>query len=60
MAEKYWIKAATSKNKGSFSKAAKRAGKSTAEFAEEKQGAKGTLGKRARLAMTLMGLNKKK
>ena len=58
MASKDWIEAATSKNKGSFSGAAKKAGKSTAEYAQEKSGAKGKIGRRARLAETLMGMNK--
>jgi hypothetical protein len=54
-----WIAKATSKHKGSFSAAAKRAGKSTQEFAEEKSGASGTIGKRARLALTLSKMRKK-
>jgi hypothetical protein len=36
---------------GVFKKAAARAGKSTHEFAEEKQHASGKIGKRARLAL---------
>ena len=59
MAAKSWIKKAITKP-GSFSADAKRHGKTTAEFAEEKQDASGTLGKRARLAETLMGLRRKK
>jgi len=55
---KNWIAAATSKHKGAFSKSARKAGKSTAEYASEKASASGTLGRRARLAKTLMGLNK--
>jgi hypothetical protein len=58
MASKDWIEAATSKNKGSFSAAAKKAGKSTAEYAEEKAGAKGKMGKRARLAEALLKMKK--
>jgi hypothetical protein len=58
MAAKNWIKKAI-KKRGSFSAAAKRAGKSTAEYAEEKDGAPGVTGKRARLAETLMKLRKK-
>ena len=54
-----WIAKATSKNKGSFSSAAKKAGESTAEYASEKSGAKGKLGKRARLAQTLVAMRKK-
>ena len=56
---KNWISKATSKNKGKFGRAAAKAGKSTAEYAKEKSGASGTLGKEARLAKTLMGLRKK-
>jgi hypothetical protein len=58
MAAKNWIKNAI-KKPGSFSAAAKRAGKSTAEYAEEKDGAPDVTGKRARLAETLMKLRKK-
>lgn len=60
MGSKNWIEKATSKNKGSFSSAAKKAGESTAEYAQEKSGAKGKLGRRARLAETLMSLKGKK
>jgi hypothetical protein len=56
---KHWIQKAI-KHPGSFSAEAKRAGKTTAEFAEENQDAPGILGRRARLAETLMGLRKKK
>jgi hypothetical protein len=59
MAAKDWIAKATSTNKGSFSAAAKRAGKSTAEYAAEKDDASGATGKRARLAEMLMKLRKK-
>lgn len=45
---------AQSGHKGIFKSAAKRAGKSTKEFAEEHKHDKGTLGKRARLALTFM------
>lgn len=54
-----WIKGAI-KHPGSFRSAAEKAGKSTSEFAHEHDSDSGTLGKRARLAETLMGLNKKK
>lgn len=37
--------------KGSFSRAAKRAGKSTSEFAQEKKSASGKMGRKARMAM---------
>ncbi len=48
-----WISGAI-KHPGSFKAAAKRAGKSTAAFATEHQDDSGILGKRARLAKTLM------
>jgi len=61
MASKNWIAGAINpKNKGSFSAAAKKAGKSTAEYADEKSGASGKLGRRARLAETLMKMRGKK
>lgn len=53
-----WIAKATSKNKGSFSASAKKAGMSTKAFAQKKKDSGGTTGKRANLAMTLMGFNK--
>ena len=59
MAKKRWIKAATSGAHGQFAAKAKRAGKSTAEFASEKSDAPGKLGKQARLAQTLMGMHHK-
>lgn len=43
---------------GAFKRAAEKAGKSTAEYAKEKEDAPGVLGKRARLAQTLMGMGK--
>lgn len=46
----HWMEKAFSKNRGKFSKKAKRAGKSTKAFAREESGAKGKLGKEARLA----------
>ncbi len=53
MAEKKnWIKGAI-KHPGSFTKSANKAGKSVHEFAELKKHASGTLGRRARLALTL-------
>lgn len=61
MASKNWIAGAINpKTKGSFSAAAEKAGESTAEYADEKSGAKGKLGKRARLAQTLMSMRKGK
>lgn len=59
MAKKKWIKGAI-KHPGAFKAAAQRAGKSTKEFAGEHEGDSGTLGKRARLAETLMGMHSKK
>lgn len=55
-----FIQKATSKNKGLFKAKAQAAGETTAEYASEESGAPGTLGKEARLASTLMGMNKKK
>ena len=40
------------KHPGAFRKAAQAAGKSTQEYAEEEKHASGTLGRRARLALT--------
>lgn len=53
---KKWIRGAI-KHPGSFEAAAERAGETTREFAAEHTGDKGTLGKRARLAKTLIGMN---
>lgn len=59
MSSKQWIAGAISKKgKGSFSGAAKKAGESTAAYADEKSGAKGKLGRKARLAKTLLSLKK--
>lgn len=57
--KKKWIQEAI-KEPGSFTAAAKRAGKTVAAFAEAKVGAPGKLGKRARLAQTLRKIAKKK
>ncbi len=57
---KNWIKDAVGGNKGKFSAKAKKAGKSTEEYATEKSSAKGALGKEARLAETLSKMRKKK
>lgn len=46
-----WIKGAAIK-KGAFTAKANAAGKSVASYASEKSGAKGTLGRQARLAQT--------
>jgi len=55
----HWIAKAVSKNKGKFSAKAKKAGKSTSEYAREKSGAVGTLGREARLAETLIKIHRK-
>lgn len=46
-------------NKGSFSKKAKAAGESVSEYASEKSGASGKLGKQARLAKTFKKMSAK-
>ena len=56
---KHWISGAI-KHPGSFKKAAERAGKTTREFAAEHAGDSGKMGQKARLAETLMGMNKGK
>ena len=60
MAKKKWIAKATAGAHGQFAAKAKAAGKTTREFASEKSGASGTLGKQARLAQTLMGMHHQK
>ncbi len=57
MARRKWIQAMHMK-KGALTKQAKAAGESPMEFAREHKGAKGTTGRRARLALTLRGLAK--
>jgi len=54
--KKKWIKGATANAHGQFAAKAKAAGETTREFAAEKEGASGKLGKQARLAETLMGM----
>lgn len=54
---KKWVQSATANSHGQFRRKAEAAGESTREFAEEKANAPGLLGKQARLAKTLMGLN---
>lgn len=56
---KNWIKGAI-KKPGAFKAQAKRAGKSTIAFAREKQHEGGKTGQRARLALTLSKMHKKK
>ena len=55
---KNWISSAI-KHPGSFTKSAKKAGESVSEYEQDKKGAAGVLGKRARLALTLSKLRKK-
>lgn len=57
MAEK-WIQGAV-KHPGAFKKAAEHAGMSTQSYAEKEKGASGTLGKRARLALTFAKMRRK-
>lgn len=55
-----WIqKAVKPENRGIFKQKAEKAGKSTAEYADEKSSAPGKLGKEARFAKTMMNLKKK-
>ena len=55
---KKWIKQAINpEHKGEFAAKAKAEGKSTAEYAKEKENAPGKTGKQARLATTLMGMH---
>ena len=53
-----WIKGAI-KHPGVFSAAAKRAGKTTHQFAEEHKHSSGKVGKRARLALAFASARKK-
>jgi hypothetical protein len=53
---KHWIAGAV-KHPGALKKKAKAAGESTKEFASAHAGDKGTTGKQARLAETLMGMH---
>lgn len=57
---KHWIAKATANAHGQFAAKAKAAGMSTAAYAKKEAGAKGKLGKQARLAETLMGMHAKK
>lgn len=57
--KKNWIAGATKNSHGQFRAKAKRAGMSTRAYANKMAGASGTTGKQARLAKTLMGMNKK-
>lgn len=53
---KKWIAKATANAHGQFAAKAKRAGKTTREFAAEHASDSGKTGKQARLAETLMGM----
>lgn len=57
-AAKHWIQGAV-KHPGAFTRSADEAGKSVHEYAEEHKGSSGTLGKRARLALTFEGMRKR-
>lgn len=54
----HWIAKATSKNKGKFKAKAQRAGMSTLAYANKEADVKGTLGKEAREARTLINMRK--
>jgi len=54
-----WIKSAI-QNPGATTRAAKKAGESVGEYAQEHKGDSGTAGKRARLAITLRKIAKKR
>lgn len=51
-----WIKKGASKHPGLFAKKAHAAGKSTREYAQEKKGAGGKLGKEANFALNAMSV----
>lgn len=55
-----WVQKATENAHGQFRRKAEAAGKTTREYAKEKENAPGKLGKQARLAETLMGMGRKK
>jgi len=57
---KHWMKAAFAGSHGQFKAKAAKAGKSTAQFASEKEDAPGKLGKQARLAEVGMKASKGK
>ena len=54
-----WMAKATANAHGQFAAKAKRAGMSTLAYAEKEEGAKGKLGKQARLAETLIRARKR-
>lgn len=55
-----WIKKGASKHPGLFKEKAERAGKTTKEYAKEKAGAPGKLGKEARFAENAMSVQPKR
>lgn len=57
--KKKWIQKGAAKHPGLFAEKAKRAGESTREYAQDKKGAGGTLGKEANFALNAMGAAKK-
>ena len=59
MAAKHWIAGAI-KHPGALKRAAARAGMSTHAYAEAHKGDSGTTGRRARLALTLGKMRRKK
>lgn len=56
---KKWVQKATANSHGQFKAKAHKAGLSTADAAQAWSSKKGKTGAQARLAATLMGLNKK-
>lgn len=58
MTQKKWIQSATKNSHGQFKAKAAKSGMSTREYAQKMKGAGGVTGKQARLALTLMGMNK--
>jgi hypothetical protein len=58
-AKSKWIQQAVSKHPGAFRKQAQAAGESTAQYAQEHKDDKGTTGRRARLALSLMSMHHK-
>lgn len=61
MAKDKWMQdAVPKKNKGLFTKKAKKAGKTVAEYAKEKKNSPGKLGKEARFAATATKIAKGK
>lgn len=59
MSVKKWIAGAI-KRPGAFRAKAQAAGESTRQYAEEHKGDSGRTGRQARLALTLMGMRRKK